>query len=360
MTKWGIIGAGGIARVFAHGVRFSRTGRVVAIASRTPERGKSLAEDFSIPRLYGTYEELLADKEVDAVYVSLIHPHHAEWAIQAARAGKHVLVEKPLAMNSVQAARMIDAARRSGVFLMEAFMYRCHPQMARMADLIRGGAIGEVRAIRATFSFSMPIDKSSRMFNKELGGGAILDLGCYPASMSRFIAGAALAPRRPADAGTPFADPVRVRACGVIGPTDVDTYAAATVEFPRGIIAELVCGTTCQLPIEVSVTGTKGRLSLPNPWLPATPVRKALKPLPMDTPWPSEKILLQMHDTPDVSEIVVTADRDLYAYEADTVDQHKADGKAPAMSWEDSMGNMQLLDRWREEIGLTYAQDSES
>ena len=99
MTNWGIIGAGGIARVFANGVRFSRTGRVVAIASRTPGRGKSLAEDFSIPRLFGSYEELLADKEVDAVYVSLIHPHHAEWAIKAARAGKHVLVEKPLAMN---------------------------------------------------------------------------------------------------------------------------------------------------------------------------------------------------------------------------------------------------------------------
>ncbi|HYW83480.1 MAG TPA: Gfo/Idh/MocA family oxidoreductase, partial [Spirochaetia bacterium] len=168
MTNWGIIGAGGIARVFAHGVRFSRTGRVAAIASRTPARGKSLAGDFSIPRLYGTYEELLADKEVDAVYVSLIHPYHAEWAIKAARAGKHVLVEKPLAMNAAQAAQIIDEARKNGVFLMEAFMYRCHPQMARMAELIRGGTIGEVRAIRATFSFSMPVDESSRMFNKGL------------------------------------------------------------------------------------------------------------------------------------------------------------------------------------------------
>jgi predicted dehydrogenase len=352
MTNWGIIGAGGIARVFANGVRFSRTGRVAAVASRTPARGKSLAEDFSIPRLFESYEELLADKEVDAVYVSLIHPHHAEWSIKAAQAGKHVLVEKPLAMNSVQAGRMIDAARRNDVFLMEAFMYRCHPQMARLAELIRGGTIGEVRAIRATFSFSMAFDESSRMFNKALGGGAILDLGCYPASMSRFIAGAAV--------GTPFADPVRVRACGVMGPSGVDTYTAATAEFPRGIIAELVCGTTCQLPIEVIVTGTKGRLSLPNPWLPTTPARTALKPLPMDTPWPSEKIVFQPYDKPEVSEIVVTADRDLYAYEADTVDQHIADRKAPAMSWEDSMGNMRLLDRWREEIGLTYEQDKDA
>jgi predicted dehydrogenase len=352
MTNWGIIGAGGIARVFANGVRFSRTGRIAAVASRTPARGKSLAEDFSIPRLYASYEELLADGEVDAVYISLIHPQHAEWSIKAARAGKHVLVEKPLAMNSVQAAQMIEAAQQNDVFLMEAFMYRCHPQMARLAELIRGGAIGEVLAIRCTFSFSTPIDESSRLFNKLLGGGAILDLGCYPASMSRFVAGAAI--------GKLFADPIRVRACGVIGPSGVDTFAAATVEFPRGIIAELVCGTTCRMPIEVSVTGTKGRLSLPNPWLPTSPVRTALKPLPMDTPWPSEKIVLQPHDRPEASEIVVTADRDLYAYEADTVDQHIADRTAPAMSGEDSMGNMRLLDRWRDEIGLTYPQDSET
>jgi predicted dehydrogenase len=297
--------------------------------------------------LYSSYEELLADSEVDAVYISLIHPQHAQWAIEAARAGKHMLVEKPLAMNSAQAADMIDAARRNDVFLMEAFMYRCHPQMARLAELIRGGAIGEVLMIRATFSFAIPFDGSSRLFDKTLGGGGILDVGCYPASMSRFIAGAAT--------DKPFADPIRVRACGVIGPSGVDTYAAATMEFPHGIIAELVCGITCQMPIEVIVTGTKGRLSLPNPWLPTSPVRRALKPLPMDTLWPSERIILQSSDT--TSEIVVTADRDLYSYEADTVDQNIAARKAPAMSWEDSMGNMRLLDRWRDEIDLIYEED---
>jgi predicted dehydrogenase len=350
MTQWGIIGAGEIARVFANGVRFSRTGRVVAVASRTAGRGKSLTEDFSIPRFYPRYEELLADKEVDAVYISLIHPDHAKWAIQAAGAGKHILVEKPMAMNSVQAAEMIAAAQRSNVFLMEAFMYRCHPQMARLAELIQDGSIGEVRAIRATFSFAIPFNENSRLFNKTLGGGSILDVGCYPASMSRFIAGAAM--------GKPFADPIRVRACGVIGPGGADTFTAATVEFPHGIIAELVCGVACQLPIEVIVTGTRGRLSLPNPWLPSSPARTALKPLPLDTRWPSEKIILQSSDRPEPKEIVVTADRDLYSYEADEVDRHIADRQASAMSWEDSMGNMRLLDRWRDEIGLTYEQDT--
>jgi len=146
----------------------------------------------------------------------------------------------------------------------------------------------------------------------------------------------------------------------VIGPGGVDTYTAAAVEFPNGIIAELVCGIGCQMPIEVTVTGTKGRLALPNPWLPTSPVRTALKPLPMDTKWPSEKILLYSHDTPEPRQIVVTADRDLYSYEADTVDLFIGDRQAPAMSWEDSLGNMRLLDRWRDEIDLAYPQDERS
>ncbi|MGO9309139.1 MAG: Gfo/Idh/MocA family protein [Spirochaetia bacterium] len=352
MTRWGIIGAGGIARVFANGVRFSRTGRVVAVASRTPGRGESLAEDFSIERRYTRYEDLLADRDVDAVYISLIHPLHARWAIEAARAGKHILVEKPIAMNAVEAAEMIDAARRNDVFLMEAFMYRCHPQMARLAALIAEGAIGDVRVIRATFSFSVPFDAHSRLFDPSLGGGSILDVGCYPASMSRFVAGAA--------AGKPFADPIRVSACGVIGTSGVDTYTAATLQFPRDIIAELVCGIDCPVPIEVTVFGTKGRLSLPNPWLPSSPVRTALKPLALDTPWPSEKIILFRSDRPEPTELVVTADRDLYTYEADTVDRHIAERQAPAMSWDDSLGNMRLLDRWRDEIRVTEGTDTGS
>ena len=342
MTRWGIIGAGEIARVFANGVRFSRTGRIVAVASRTEDRRAALAEDFAVPRRFSRYEDLLADKEVDAVYVSVLHPDHAQWAISAAHAGKHVLVEKPMAMNAREAAAMIEAARQNDVFLMEAFMYRCHPQMSRLAELIGGGAIGEVLAIRSTLSFALPFDEKSRLFNRALGGGAILDVGCYPASMARFIAGAA--------AGKPFAEPVRVKACGVIGRSGVDTFTAAVVEFPPGIVAELVCGISCQIPNEATVFGTAGRLSMPNPWLPSSPARTALKPLPLDTLWPSEKILLWTSDRPEPAEIDITADRDLYSYEADMVDRHIADRQAPAMSWDDSMGNMRLLDTWRNEI----------
>ncbi len=349
MTRWGIIGAGEIARVFANGALFSRSGSVVAVASQTAGRGESLAADFSIPRRYTRYEDLLADREVDAVYISVIHPHHARWAIASARAGKHVLVEKPMAMNAAEAGSMIEAARQNDVFLMEAFMYRCHPQMARLAELIGSGVIGEVRSIRSTFSFSVPFDPDSRLFNKALGGGGILDVGCYPASMSRFIAGAAT--------GRPFADPIHVKACGVMGPSGVDSFTAATLEFPKGIIAELVCGVSCPLPIEAVAFGSKGRLSVQNPWLPSTPARTAKKPLPKDTRWPSEKLLLWTTERPEEkpAEIIVPADRDLYSYEADMVDSCIKDRQAPAMSWEDSMGNMRLLDAWRAEIGVSYS-----
>lgn len=342
MTRWGIIGAGEIARVFANGVRFSRTGRIVAVASRTPDRRSGLAEDFAIPRRYSTYEDLLADAEVDAVYISVLHPDHAAWAIAAARARKHVLVEKPIAMNAGEAAAMIAAARQNDVFLMEAFMYRCHPQMSRLAELIRNGAIGEVLAIRSAFSFARPFDEKSRLFNKALGGGGILDVGCYPASFARFCAGAAI--------GRPFADPLAVKASGVVLPSGVDTFTAAVAKFPSGIVAELLCGISCQVPIDATVFGTAGRLSLPNPWLPSSPARRAVKPLPLDTAWPSEKILLWKSDQAEPAEIDITSDRDLYTYEADTVDRYIADRQAPAMSWDDSLGNMKLLDAWRQEI----------
>src|SRR4051812_22853900 len=143
MLNWGIIGAGGIARVFVNGLRFSKTGRAAAVASQTPEKLQALADDFSIPKRYPSYEQLLADPEIDALYISTIHPLHAEWAIKGAEAGKHLLVEKPIGMNYGETAAMIEAAAKHDVFLMEAFMYRCHPQMQKLRELISSGVIGQ-------------------------------------------------------------------------------------------------------------------------------------------------------------------------------------------------------------------------
>ncbi len=146
---------------------------------------------------------------MEAVYIATPHPMHADWALKAAKAGKHILCEKPLTMNHPDSARVVDAARRNRVFLMEAFMYRCHPQTARLVELIRKKCVGEVRLIQASFCFEAPVDVHHRLFNPRLGGGGILDIGCYPVSMARLIAGAVL--------GKPFAEPLEVKGTAVIG-----------------------------------------------------------------------------------------------------------------------------------------------
>ena len=343
MLNWGILGAGGIARVFVNGLRFSKTGRALAVASQTPEKLQALADDFGIPKRYATYEAMLADPEVDAVYISTIHPYHAQWAIKAAAAGKHMLVEKPIGMNVTETEAMIDAAREHDVFLMEAFMYRCHPQMQKLRELITSGAIGEVRIIRAVFSYYATPSPTSRAYSKELGGGGILDIGCYPASMARFVAGAAT--------GKPFLDPLTVKAAGKVSDTGVDLYTAATLQFEQDIIAEIIGGVACAMPVETKIYGDEGMISLVNPWLPTSPVRGAKQPLPLDTQFGSTTIELTPRGSNTAQQIVVEADRDLFTYEADMVAAHIADRQAPAMSWDDTLGNMRLLDQWRAEIG---------
>src|SRR4051812_36102353 len=196
--RWGIIGPGGIAKAFAGGVAGSRTGELTAIASRNPGK-TALAETFPGARIVDGYDALLGDAEVDAVYIATPHPGHAEWAIKAAEAGKHVLVEKPMGLTAFEADAMMHAARKAGTFLGEAFMYRLHPQTTQIVELVKSGAIGEVRMIKSSFGFAMPrFMPEHRLYANELAGGGILDVGGYPVSMARLIAGAA--------SGEPFAE----------------------------------------------------------------------------------------------------------------------------------------------------------
>jgi len=349
MLNWGVIGAGGIARVFCNGMRFSKTGRITAVASRSKERGENLAADFSIPKQYTNYESLLTDGEIDAVYISTIHPAHAEWVIKAASAGKHILVEKPICINAQEAEAMIEAARANDVFLMEAFMYRCHPQTLKLANLVRDGAVGQVQMVRAIFSYLAGYDPASRAYANELGGGGILDVGCYTASMTRLIAGAA--------SGKPFLEPLQVKGCARVGPTGVDHYAAATLQFENDIIAQVISGVGVQMPDEVSIYSTEGSLSVPNPWLPSSPCRFAREALPLDTVFPPASITLQRRGAPQPEEIIIEVDRDLFTYEADTVAENIAHRQSPRMSWQDTLGNMRLLDRWRREGNIVYQMD---
>ena len=344
MLNWGVLSVGKIAYVFCNAMRFSNTGKILALASRTQARADNFANDFGISRQYTNYEDLLEDEDIDAVYISTIHPLHAEWAIKSAQAKKHVLVEKPIGLNYVQAAAMVEAARENDVFLMEAFMYRCHPQTQQVVKLIQDGAIGNIHLIRAMMGFRNEFDPKSRIYSQAMGGGSILDLGCYTGSMVRLIAGAV--------ENKPFLNPTVIKGSGIIGPTGVDHIAAATVRFENEIIAEVIATIECGVGRTVSIYGSDGIITLPNPWGPSSPCRRATHPLPLDTTFPPAKIIVQSHPEMESSEILVPTDRDLFTYEADMVANHIEARQAPAMSWDDSLGNMRLLDSWREEIGI--------
>jgi predicted dehydrogenase/aryl-alcohol dehydrogenase-like predicted oxidoreductase len=331
---WGILGTGAIAGTFAKGIKDSRTGALAAVGSRTQESADRFGEEHGVERRHGSYEALLADPEVQAVYISTPHPMHAEWAIQAAEAGKHILCEKPLTLNSDEAMAVVEAARRHGVFLMEAFMYRCHPQTAKLVELIRDGAIGEVKVIHASFSFRAGDNPESRLLKNALGGGGILDVGCYCASMARLIAGAAT--------GKPFADPVQVQGMGHVGETGVDEYAVANLKFPGDILAQISTGVRVNQDNMVRIYGTEGSIGVPSPWF-CSPTDGAVR------------IVLNQSGK-DQQIVTVETDRSLYAYEADAFAEGVRAGETPhpAMSSEDSLGNMKTLDRWRLAFGMVY------
>lgn len=332
--QWGIIGAGRIARTFARGVAHSKTGTLLAVGSRSQEKADAFGRELNVPRPYGTYEALLADGDVQAVYVATPHPMHAEWAIAAAEAGKHVLCEKPIGLNHAEAMAIIEAAQRNDVFLMEAFMYRCHPQTARLVELVREGAIGEVRVIQASFSFKAELNLEGRLFNQALGGGGILDVGGYPVSMARLLAGAAQ--------GRDFADPIEVKGCAHLGPESrVDEWAAAALKFPGGIIAQVAAGVRVAQDNAVRVFGTTGWIEVPWPWIPAREGG-------------ANSIILHKGDKTE--ELVIRTDQWLYGIEADTVAANldRRQAAPPAMTWDDTLGTMLTLDRWRESIGLVY------
>ena len=209
---------------------------MAAIGSRDKAKAEAFGAKYGVPagKCYGSYEELFADPAVRAVYIATPHPQHAEWAIKACEAGKHVLVEKPMAVHRHEAEAIVEAAVANNVFLMEAFMYRCHPQTARLVELVREGAIGDVKVVQASFSFHAAFDAGSRLYSNALAGGGIMDVGCYPASMARLVAGAAN--------GADFANATEVKAVAHLESTGVDGYSLAVAKFPGDVIAHLATG----------------------------------------------------------------------------------------------------------------------
>ena len=229
-VRWGLLAAGLIAHAFARGLAQTESGKAVAVAARSEDSAREFAAQYAIERAYGGYQALLDDPDVDAVYISTPHNYHSEWAIKAAQAGKAILCEKPVTVNHAEALPVIEAARKAGVLFMEAFMYRTHPQLDLLREMVNNDDIGEVRFVEARHGFNAGPGYSHRTTDPALAGGGILDVGCYAMSFARLAAGLA--------EGKPFANPTSVRATGHVS-HGIDEYATASLGFESGVAGQI-------------------------------------------------------------------------------------------------------------------------
>jgi predicted dehydrogenase len=240
-VTFGILSTARIARGFVAGVRDSASVRVTHVASRSIDSARVFATDFEVPHAVGSYEALLAEPGVEAVYLPLPNHLHAEWAIRAFEAGKHVLCEKPLALNEAQARRMFEAAARHGRVLLEAYPYLFQPQTHALHGLVQGGELGELQALQASFGFTLDRPGDYR-FDPAMGGGALLDVGCYPISLARLLFGSR---------------PLRVQADAYWAASAVDMRLAATLHFEGGRTAQIHCGMDSAIHRQATVIGSR-------------------------------------------------------------------------------------------------------
>ncbi|CAJ1315419.1 Gfo/Idh/MocA family oxidoreductase [Paenibacillus sp. PK4536] len=249
--KWGIMSTAGIAvSAVIPSIHESLRNETLAIASRSLELAQVVAEQCNIPRAYGSYEELLADPDIDAVYIPLPNHLHKEWTIKSAEAGKHVLCEKPAALDAQEAAEMVDVCRRSGVLFAEGFMYRYHPKHARVRDIIESGEIGTIRSMHGRFTSNNAEDIDNVRYRREMGGGSLYDLGVYPVSAARMYFGS---------------EPVAVTVQGFFSSKHdhVDMMASGLIEFPGSASLTFECGMWAYPSCALEIVGTKGRIKLP-------------------------------------------------------------------------------------------------
>ncbi|HEY4190941.1 MAG TPA: Gfo/Idh/MocA family oxidoreductase [Candidatus Limnocylindrales bacterium] len=317
-VRWGVLSTANIAtEKVIPGLRRSPRSEVLGIASREGGRAAAAAQRLGIARAYGSYEALLADPDIDAVYNPLPNHLHARWTIEAARAGKHVLCEKPLAMTADEAQGMVDACREAGVLLMEAFMYRQHPSWLAVRDVVASGRIGTIEAVDSWFSYFNDDPANIRNI-REAGGGALYDIGCYCVNLSRMLFGA---------------EPVRVQAAMRRDPAlDVDVLTSGILEFPTGV-ATFTCSTRTETDQRVHVYGTKGRIDVEIPFN-----------IPPDRP---TKIFVTAGGDPPVApatETLTFAAADPYACEADRFADAVLDGVPLPVQPEDAVANLRVIE----------------
>jgi predicted dehydrogenase len=323
--RWGILATGEIAHQFAADLPAADGAELLAVGSRELAKAEKFAGQFKIPRCYNSYDKLLADKDIDAIYVATPHPLHVENTIAALQAGKAVLCEKPFAVNAAEARRMIAAARQHRRFCMEAMWTRFLPVHVRLRELLGQGAIGQVQMLTADFGFASSPEKEDRLFNPAMAGGSLLDVGVYPIALSFMVLG----------------PPSRIIAQACIGPTGVDERAAMIFRYGTGALALLSSAIATATPQEAILCGSEGRIRLPRPW------------------WRGEKIILSRPDREDeVIELPIVGNG--LHYEADEVARCLRKGlrQSRIMPLAETLKIARTMDRIRRQWKLSYPFES--
>jgi xylose dehydrogenase (NAD/NADP) len=316
--RWGLLSTARINRSVILPIRSSKKSELFAVASRSQERASQYAASWKIPRFFSSYEDLLADPEIDVIYNSLPNALHAEWSIKAMQMGKNILCEKPLTTKTKDADDVIKAAKNTGKIIVEAFMYRHHPQTILVKQLIDDGEIGNLQLIRGSFCYynTRPLDPR---FDPALGGGSLWDIGCYPISYARYLTGK---------------EPIEVYGHQVTGPTGVDLFYAGHMLFPDGVICQFESSFISTQKVEMEITGDKGRIKIPEPYKPGK----------------QTKIVIQ-HDGQE--RIIDIKGPELYQGEIEDLEDAILLGKSPRIRLEESRGNIATIEALYQSVQLS-------
>lgn len=247
--RWGILSTGNMAGQLARDLKVARHAELAAIASRSLEKAEQFAEEHDVPKAYGDYEALASDPEIDAVYISTPHVFHKKDTLMCLERGKHVLCEKPFAINAREVEEMVQAARDADRFLMEAMWMYFFPSIQKTRELIRKGEIGEVRMVRADFAFRVNVGSKSRLMNPKLGGGALLDIGVYPLALAQIVFGES---------------PESITSTAHFSETGVDVQSGIVMKYAGGACAVLSCSFESSMPQEAVIAGTEGTIRIPD------------------------------------------------------------------------------------------------
>jgi predicted dehydrogenase len=321
--RWGILATGGIAKKFAHDLHTVSDARLVAVGSRAQATADDFAREFNVPHAYGTYNGVLNDPDVDVVYVATTHDLHMPLTLAALNAGKHVLCEKPIALNTKQATAMVDLARKKNLFLMEAIWARFHPVTRKLYELVNKGVLGQIRMLQADFGINKPFDPQHRLYNPEVGGGAMLDLGIYPIQLAIKILGV----------------PETVTGTPIIGATGVDEQNGIVFGYSSGALAVLTSTMRVETVSSARIYGTNGYAVLAPQF------------------WHSDKLTTVIGGVETVYDLPHRS----FGYQDEIDETHRCiragEGESPIMPLDDTLTIQRIMDGLRTQWGIRYPQE---